>query len=757
MLTRLALLAVRAPKRILVIAGLLLVGGGIFGAPVASHLLTGGFTDPSADSTKATSVIDREFHGGQANLVFLVSAPGGADSSAARATGTRIEAALKQHSDWTTFATSYWSAPKGQAGALRSNDGKYGLVVTHIKGNDNDIQVRSGKLQDQLSQGIDGATVQAGGAALAYHQVNDQTKKDLALSEAVSVPLTAIALILVFGSLIAALVPLAIGILAIIETLAILRTLSTLTDVSIYAMNMTTALGLALAIDYSLFMVSRYREELRNGRDPADAIVATVRTAGRTVLFSALVVGLSMSAMIVFPMYFLRSFAYAGLAVVALAALASIVVLPACLALIGTRVNSLDLRAGVRRMFGRPEPAPKPVERGFWYRLAGTVMRRPAVLGIAVTAIFLVLGAPFLKANFGYPDDRIINSNASARTVGDLLRSDFADNAAAGLVGVAPTTKGSPAAIADYTATVSRIPGVESVTSPAGTFVDGKQAAPATPGLTGTNGDGALFNVATHVDPFSSRGTDLVHHLRDTKAPWKVYYGGAAAFNVDAMSGLAGKLPLALGLIALATFIVLFLFTGSVVVPIKALVLNMLSLAATFGAMVWVFQEGHLSGLLGFTATGYLVANMVILMFCLAFGMSMDYEVFLLSRIREEWVKSGRTHADNTRAVQLGLARTGRIVTAAAALMAIVFAAMVGSKIGFMQLFGLGLTIAVLADATLVRGILVPAFMRLMGRWNWWAPMPLVRLHDRFGLREYEDAPGYVSGTEPEKELTPAR
>jgi RND superfamily putative drug exporter len=756
MLTRFAQLAVRAPKRILLVAGLVLVAGGVFGAPVASHLLTGGFTDPHADSTKATSVIDDRFHGGQANFVLLVTAPGGADGTAARTAGTRLEQALDQRTDWLTFATSYWSAPPQQADTLRSKDGRYGLVVAHIRGDDNEIQVRAGKLADRFSGRVDGASVQAGGAALTYHQVNDQTKKDLALSEAISVPLTAIALILVFGSLIAALVPLAIGIFAIIETLAILRTLSTFTDVSIYAMNMTTALGLALAIDYSLFMVSRYREELRKGRRPDDAIVATVRTAGRTVLFSALVVGLSMSALIVFPMYFLRSFAYAGLAVVALAALASIVVLPACLALIGARVNSLDLRAGIRRLLGRPEPAPKPVERGFWYRLAGTVMRRPAVLGLAVTAVFLLLGTPFLKAQFGYPDDRIINSGASARTVGDVLRTDFADDAAAGLVGVAPSVQASPTGIAAYTATLSRIDGVKSVTSPSGTFVDGRPVGPAAEGLTADDGDGALFDVATSVDPFSSDGTRLVHDLRDAKAPWPVYYSGAAAFNVDAMSGLKGQLPLALGLIALATFLVLFLFTGSVVVPLKALVLNTLSLTATFGAMEWVFQEGHLSGLLGFTPTGYLVANMVILMFCLAFGMSMDYEVFLLSRIREEWVRSAGTHRDNTRAVQLGLARTGRIVTAAAALMAIVFAAMVGSKVGFMQLFGLGLTLAVLADATLVRGILVPSFMRLMGRWNWWAPAPLARLHRRIGLHEGDMEPEYLAGRETEKELTPA-
>jgi RND superfamily putative drug exporter len=380
-------------------------------------------------------------------------------------------------------------------------------------------------------------------------------------------------------------------------------------------------------------------------------------------------------------------------------------------------------------------------------------MRRPLALGVAVTAVFLLLGAPFLRANFGYPDDRIINSGASARTVGDVLRTDFGQDASAGLVGVTDSPAATPAAVAQYTAALSKIPNVASVISPAGTYVHGTQVGPAQPALRSTSGAGALFDVATHSDPFSSAGTTLVHDLRNAPAPWKVYFSGAAAFNADAMSGLGSKLPLAIGLIALATFVVLFLFTGSVIVPLKALVLNTLSLSATFGAMVWVFQEGHLSGLLGFTPTGYLVANMVILMFCLAFGMSMDYEVFLLSRIREEWVNSDRTNAANRRAVSLGLARTGRIVTAAAALMAIVFAAMVGSKVAFMQLFGLGLTIAVLADATLVRGILVPAFMRLMGRHNWWAPAPLVRLHERVGL--HENGPAPAPAVAPTRELTP--
>jgi len=739
MLARIAEVGLRAPKLVLGIAACLLVLGGAFGAPVADHLSSGGFTDPKADSTRATELLDAKFHGGQSNLVFVVTAQGGPNSSAATTAGKQITAELANRTDWITFAQSYWTAPAAAKPALISKDGQKALVVAHVRGNDNEIQDRAGFFTDTLSKNHPGATVTAGGAAVAYHQVNDQTKLDLATAEAISIPLTAVALTLVFGSVVAAALPLAVGILAIIGTLAVLRGLAMVTDVSIYAMNMTTALGLALAIDYSLFMVSRYREELKAGKNPHDAVVTTVQTAGRTVLFSALTVALSLAALIVFPMYFLRSFAYAGLAVVSLAALASIVVMPAALALIGPRINALDVRGLVRRRLGRAEPEPKAEQDGFWYRLARAVMRRPVAFGVAITALFLVLGSPFLRANFGYPDDRVLTTSATARQVGDTLRTDFAQDAAAALVGVAPTTAAAPNMIAEYTATVSRITGVQSATSSAGTWVHGKQVGSGTPGF--TSGESAMFAVSTNVDPFSPQGSQLVHDVRGTASPWPVQYAGSAAFNVDAMHGLGSRLPLALGLIALATFVVLFLFTGSIVMPLKALVLNTLSLSATFGAMVWVFQEGHLSGLLGFTPTGYLVANMVILMFCLSFGMSMDYEVFLLSRIREEWVHSGRTDADNEHAVSLGLARTGRIVTAAAALMSIVFAAIIISQVAFMKLFGLGLTLAVLADATLVRGILVPAFMRLMGRRNWWAPAPLVRLHDRFGLSEVPSGP----------------
>lgn len=703
MLDRVAHLAIAAPRRVLAVAALLLVAAGILGAPVASHLSSGGFTVSNADSTVATDQLEQHFDGGTSN--FIVVVPKG-DQAALH----RVVTVLEQKPEWAANIVS------GVPG-LDSKDGIRTLVLAFVKGNDDQIQTRSGWFADHLK----GDGIQVGGEATTYHQVNVSTRRDLTKAEAISVPLTALALVLVFGSVVAALTPLAIALLAIVGTLAELRILAMLTDVSIYAMNMTTALGLALAIDYSLFMVSRHREELRRGADLDEAIRTTVRTAGRTVLFSALTVALSLAALAVFPMYFLRSFAYAGLAVVGVAAAASLLVLPALLKVLGPRIDALDVMRRWRR--------PQQEENGFWYHHALRVMRRPVLWGGAVVVVLVVLLSPFLHAQFGYPDDRVLRPAQSARAVGDELRTDFTIDAGNTLQGIAASAP-SDAGLTGYVQRISALDHVTGVTSSAGVFVHGRQVGPAPAGY--RRGDAVRFSVTTDVDPFSSAGKQVVTHLRDAQAPWTVHWSGWGAFNLDAMQGLARSLPLALGLIALSTFVVLFLFTGSVVVPLKALVLNMLSLSATMGAMVWVFQDGHLSHLLGFTSAGYLVANMVVLVFCLAFGMSMDYEVFLLSRIREEYAAT----RDNTRAVALGLARTGRIVTAAAALMAIVFAAMVTSTVQFMQLFGLGLTLAVLTDATLVRGILVPAFMRLMGRANWWAPRPLAWLHDRIGLKE---------------------
>ena len=738
MLTRLADLGIRAPRRVLGVAALFFVLAAAYGISAAGHLSSGGFTDPSAPSTKAAALLQQQFHTGDPNLVLEVTAPDSVNSAAARNEGRALVDAL-HNSSYASGVVSYWTAPKQQAAALVSKDGRSALVLARIAGDDGTAPKRASDIAAPLVGSHNGVTVIAGGQGMVFSQVNDQTKKDLAIAEAIAIPLTVIALIWVFGSFIAALLPLVVGLSSIIGTMAVLRGIAAVTDVSIYALNMTTAMALALAIDYSLFIVSRYREEIRNGARPDDAVRRTMQTAGRTVLFSAMTVALSLAALMVFPVFFLRSFAYAGIAVVGLATVAALVLLPAMLTLLGRRVDAWDLRVLVRRVLRRPAPPVKPVEQGFWYRFATRVMRRALPVGLLVTAALLALGLPFLHASFGYPDDRVLPHSASSHQVGDDLRTQFSANAASILV-VAPDTSAQPAAVSSYAAQLSTVSGVTSVSAPTGTYVGGDTVAPGEADMRA--GDAAYLSVHTVADPQSDAAKSVLSGVEQVAQPWPVEIGGQTAVNHDSLAALGAALPYALVLIALATFIVLFLFTGSVVLPLKALVLNTLSLSATFGAMVFVFQEGHLGSLFGdLTTTGYLVPTMPPLMFCLAFGLSMDYEVFLLSRIREAWLASDRTAEANTQSVALGLGRTGRIVTAAALLMAIVFAAMAGSQVSFMKLFGTGLTLAVVMDATVVRGVLVPAFMRLAGRWNWWAPKPLAALHRRIGLHEEPSTP----------------
>jgi putative drug exporter of the RND superfamily len=725
MLARLARFATAHSRWVLLLAVLIVLAAAAYGSSAVSHLSSGGFTDQSSPSTRADSFLSQRFHQGAPNLVFLVQSPTGVNSPAARSVGTALADDLARQPNVSGVA-SYWSVPPAARAGFVSTDGRSALVTAHVVGNDNVTPKRGAALAQRFDGTRDGVTVRAGGLTIANYQVSNQISHDLALAEGVAVPLTMVALVIVFGSVVAALLPLAVGGMAIVGTLAILRLLTQFVPVSVYAINLTTALGLGLAIDYSLFILSRYREERRKGTDGPLAVQASVRSAGRTVLFSSLTVGLSMAAMLVFPFYFLRSFAYAGLAVVAVAALGAVVVLPALLTLLGARVNAWDVRPPLRRIFrlpGRPRSdlAEQDTEQGFWRRVAVAVMRRPVLFGAAVVAVLLVLGAPFLSVRFGLPDDRVLPASASSHQVGDVLRSDFDQNSANALTIALPDTGDASAAqLSAYAAQLSLLPGAAGVVSPEGSFVSGRRTDSLSTPLAGSS---TYFTLDNNVNPNSSAGQQLVRAVRDVPAPAAALVTGPAARNLDSLNALGGTLPLALGLIALSTLVVLFAFTRSVLIPFKALVLNMLSLSATFGAMVWIFQEGHLSGLLGGVgATGYLNASMPVLMFCIAFGLSMDYEVFLLSRIKEEWDRSDHSVQANTAAVATGLARTGRIVTAAAALISIVFIAVATSQVSFIKLFGVGMALAVLMDATLVRGILVPSFMRLAGRANWWAP-----------------------------------
>ncbi|HEY9311602.1 MMPL family transporter [Williamsia sp.] len=743
MLSTLARGVIAAPKRVLGGALLILIICGVLGSSVAGHLAAGGFQDPDSESAKATAILEEEFGRGGLPVVVRLHDPGTtniADSDLGRAAADAIIADLENTDFVQRPIVSAWTNPEA-ASALISADRSSGLIVATVSGGDRDAAANGQKIDDrftapEFTDQFPGIDVIVGGQALVYSQVNEQTSRDLFIAEAVAIPISFVLLIWVFGGLVAAVLPLAIGIFAIIGTTAVLRGFTLFADVSVFALNLTTALGLALAIDYTLLIINRYREEVHAGRERDEALAITVQTAGRTVLFSAVTVALSLSAMAIFPMYFLRSFAYAGLAVVALAAAAALIIAPALIAVLGARIESLDARKPIRRLLRRSEPRVLEPEESMWYRSTQFVLRHAIPVGLAVVALLLVLGAPFLGIKFGYPDDRVLPTSASARVLGDELRNDYSQNASAAVNIVVPdAAQMGDAGMAEYGQELSRIPDVTAVLTPVGTFVDGQRAGPGSAEMVAA--DDAFVTVSSTVDPFSTQGADQLDALREVATPEGIapLFTGLAQQNIDNVDSIVDHLPEVFAVIVITTFVLLFMLTGSVILPLKALVLNVFSLTATFGAMVWIFQEGHLGGL-GSTTTGTLIANMPVLMFCIAFGLSMDYEIFLLSRIREEWLKSGRTRADNDRAVALGIARTGRVVTAAALLMAVVFAGIAFSQVSFMRMFGVGLALAVLMDATLIRMFLVPAFMKIAGRANWWAPAPLRKFHDRFGLSE---------------------
>ncbi len=740
MLERIALLAIAAPRRIIALAALTLVAAAVFGLPVAERLSAGGFQDPTSSSARATQLLADKFGQADMQLVFTVTSPDGVNSPAARAAARDIVDYVGAAPNITGVESAWTSSPTAAA-EMTSRDGRSGLIVAGVTGGEKDVQKHAQSVVDHLSDslltGHGDVSVLAGGSALAYSQINTQNQRDLLLMEAIALPLSFAVLVWVFGGLLAAALPMAVAALAIVGSMAVLRFVTYFTDVSIFALNLSTALGLALAIDYTLLIISRFRDELADGAERDQALIATMMTAGRTVIFSAATVALSMAATAVFPMYFLRSFAYAGVATVALCALAAIVVTPAAIVLLGPRLDALNARKLVRRVLRRPEPVPKPVDQLFWYRSTKFVIRRAATVGLSGVVLLVLLGVPFLGIKWGFPDDRVLPRSSSAHQVGDMLRSDFESNSDSTVTAVVPHADGlTPADFERYAIDLSRVVDVAAVTGPTGTFVHGSKVGPTTSAVTVKDGS-AFLTVASGAPLFSEASEAQLDRLREVSGPGgrEVDLAGAAPVNRDSVDAITSRVPAVLAVIAVIMFVVLFLLTGSVVLPVQALILNVLSLSAAFGALVWIFQDGHL-GALGTTPTGTIVANMPVLLFCIAFGLSMDYEVFLLSRIREFWLAGGRSASDNDESIALGLARTGRVITAAALVMSISFAALIAAQVSFMRMFGLGLTLAVLVDATLVRMVLVPAFMHGVGTWNWWAPGPLRRLHDRIGISE---------------------
>jgi uncharacterized membrane protein YdfJ with MMPL/SSD domain len=586
------------------------------------------------------------------------------------------------------------------------------LAVSLKPTDDKDWQDAAKRIEDELA-GEPGVTV--GGIALANEQVNQQVENDLRTAEMLAFPLLFLLSLVFFRSLVASLLPLMIGALAIVGTFLLLRIASELGSISIFALNLTTGLGLGLAIDYSLFVVSRYREEIAKSGPGLEAMRRTMATAGRTVLFSSLTVAAALASLLVFPQRFLYSMGLGGALVALLAATISLTVLPAVLALLGNRVNSLA-PAFLQR---RADRDARPAEEGFWYRLSHFIMRRPLPIATFSAVFLIVLGIPFLNLKFTSVDASILGEEHSSRQVDTALKTEFPPNRDNPVRLVVQNA--SPAGLAEIQSQVRGVEGVVQVNPP--------RPLP--------NGD-TVVEAVSDSSFNSDRGRDTVREIRDLPEPdgSEVLVTGNSAHFIDFQESLKDHVPIAGAIVVVATLIVLFLMTGSVVLPVKQLLMNVLNLTAVFGILVFVFQDGRLEGLLDYTSQGALEQTMPILLFAVAFGLSTDYGVFLLSRIKE----ARDAGASDSECIAIGLERTGRIVTAAALLFAVAIGAFATSQIIFIKQNGIGTALAVLIDASIIRALLVPSLMELLGRWNWWAPKPLRRLHDRFGLSESPEA-----------------
>ncbi len=720
MFNRIGRLVAHRAKLVLVISVLVMLGAGALGFTAFGKLKTeGGFDDPNAESTQAQELLDQEF-GGQTDVVFLFTADSGTvDDPANRRAAEEVTGRLVADAALADV-TSYFTAG---APPLRSEDGRYALATAKFA----DGSADAGDVIEQLRADHDTTSgpvdLTIGGPGAIGADIGGQVGKDLALAEMIAVPIILILLVLVFGSVVAALLPLAIGGIAVLGTFAVLSILGSLTDVSVFSINLTTALGLGLAIDYALLMVNRYREELARGLDEKAAVVRTVETAGRTIMFSAATVAVALAVLLVFPAYFLRSFAYAGVGVVLVAMIAAIFVLPAMLSVLGPRVN-----AG-RLPWVKNTPSSASA---LWGRVAAKAMKRPALFGGGVAVLLIIAALPLLRIEFGSPNDQVLPTTADARIVGDALRAEF-PSADAKTMQVITTCPVDVTAVTDYAGRLSEVPGVVSVTTAAGTYTDGQPGGPGDATLLADSGDQRLVVLTEH-DATTDAAQDLVTTVRDVPAPTEVLVGGSAPRLVDSIDSVGDRLPLAIALIALSTFLLLFLFTGSVFQPIRALLFNVLGLSATVGILVMIFQEGWLSDWLNFTPMP-LDTSMMVLMFCIVFGLSMDYEVFVISRIKE----MHDAGAGPEEAVTQGLSRTGRLITMAAVLLAVSLLAFGTSGVSFIQMFGIGSGLAILVDATLIRAVLVPVGMRLLGRFAWWAPRGMRKIHERVGLKEEQE------------------
>lgn len=702
MFDALAKLADRRPRRIGIAAILFFVLAVALGGSVADRLDPYGADDPDTESVEMRErLLDAGFRAPGA----MVMVTGGAVSSPAmRAKVESIARELRERPDVASVSGFYDT----RSPTFVSEDGRSTYIAVDLQPTDDkQWQAAGAAIADELN---DRPGVAVGGPAVAQEQVNKQVEKDLQLAEMLAFPFLFLLSLLFFRSLVAALLPVMIGVLAIVGTFLVIRLLSEAGSISIFALNLTTGLGLGLAIDYSLFVVSRYREEIAKDGPGLAAMRRVMATAGRTVFFSSLTVAAALASLIVFPQRFLYSMGFGGSLVTLLAAAVSLTVLPAVLTLLGTRVNSLSPKF-LRR---RAEAETRPDEQGFWYRLSRFVMRRPAPIATVSALFLIVLGLPFLNIKFTAADPAILPEDASARQVYDAMQTDFPPHRDTPIW--VSVEGGGPADAARVRAEVRKADGVLAALPP-------QRVAPELR---------VIQAVSTNIFR-SEQSQSTVEAIREIEVPGAtVEVGGATADFVDFQNSLVRHLPLAIAIIVVSTLVILFLMTGSVVLPIKSLIMNLLNLTAVFGLLVLIFQEGRFETLFDYTGQGALEQTMPILLFAVAFGLSTDYAVFLLSRIKE-----ARDHgASDSESVAIGLERTGRIVTAAALMFAVAIGAFATSQIIFIKQNGIGTALAVLLDASIIRALLVPSLMELLGKWNWWAPGPLRRLHERWGISE---------------------
>lgn len=695
MFEKLGHVIVRRRKAMVILFIVSVLTAGTVGTMIFSRLDSGGYSNPNSDSYQVYNYLNKNLNVADPNIVVVVDSGNLQITDPTVAAKAQALEAEMAKAPGVTKVVSYWNT--GGEKTLAASDGKAAYILVYGGGEafTPESQEMGAYFQKNFDGKRDGLTIYSGGVGVVGNAINKKIADDLKIAEAISIPLTFILLVMVFGAMAASAMPLIVGVSAILGAFFLLYLISLVTSVSVYALNLTTGMGLGLGIDYALLIVNRFREELHRGKSVEDSIVDTMASAGKTVFYSGLTVLVTLLSLTFFPLPFLKSFGYAGVSVVAIAVAGALFGLPPILAMLGSRVNK-----GVVR-----KSAIEHKDEGRWAQTARLVMKRPVAVVLLSLIILGILAAPIKDIAFSQGDSRILPASNPAAIATAIQESRFESNIATIDI-IVLDGAGRENQISSYIEEVKKVSGIVTVAEPQ--FI----------------GNDIRITAYESMLPRSPEAQQLIHDLRDLPAPAGTLIGGVAADYTDTQDGIAETLPLALGWIAISVLILLFVFTGSIILPIKAVLLNVMSLAATMGVMTWIFVGGNLQWLVGsFTVTGSLDTSIVILIFVVVFGLSMDYELFLLSRIREEHLLG----KSNIESVATGLQRSARIITAAAVLLAVVFAAFVTSGVTSIKMMGFGVAFAVILDATLIRALLVPALMRLLGERNWWAPKAMQR------------------------------